>query len=90
MLNCSQHFILEEFNHIVLANLVILVTNIGGDGESWRNRYSDKVHLSKVSTLATQKVSHVCLTLGLTIAEEIDALFVFCHNLELKQVSYRK
>ena len=79
MLNSSEDFFLKKSNNLVLSNLIILVTNIGCDCETRRNRYTNEVHFRKVCALTTKQVSHVSFSFSLTVTEGIDTFLVF-HN----------
>ena len=74
----SLHLVLKEFLDFLLAHLIIFVTSIGGNGEAWRYWHADEVHLCKVSTLATESLTHLCVTLSLSVSKCINSFFV--HN----------
>ena len=76
MSHCSHHLILEEFLDFLLTHLIILVTSISCDGETWRNRYTNKVHLGEVCTLTAKSFTHLRISFGLSIAECINSFFV--------------
>ena len=88
MLYGCVYLVLKDFHDLFLANLVVLVAAVGGDGETWRNGNPNKVHLSKVGTLATKFLSHFCITFGLSVTKGIYSfvahklVFVICYNKE--------
>ena len=78
MLHGVGHILVEHFHNLLLANLIVLVAAVGGDGESWRHGYPDQVHLGKVCTFTTKFLTHLSVTFGLSVAEEIDSFL--CHT----------
>ena len=69
-------FIFKQGNDLFLANFVIFVANVGSDGETGRNGYTDKVHLGQVGTFATQLVAHVGTTFCLTVTKRVNSFYV--------------
>ena len=67
----------QFFYNLLLTYLVVLVADLGGDGESGRNRNAHKVHLRAVSALAAQQLTHLCVTLGFTVTEGINSFLLF-------------
>ena len=63
----------QQFNNLVLTNLVILVAGISCNCETWRYWYTDVVHLGQVSTLTAEYLTHGSVTLSLSVAESIDS-----------------
>ena len=74
--DCCLYIFLDVGYDLVAAILGILCADFCCDGESGRYGHSQKIHFGKVSSLATEKVSHLGITFGLTVAERIDFL---CH-----------
>ena len=72
----SHYFILKKFLDFFLTYLIILITSVSCDSETWRNRYTDKIHLSEVCTLTAKNFAHLRISFGLSIAERINSFFV--------------
>ena len=70
-----RHLIRKQLNNLCLAYFIILIASVCGNRKARRHWHSDKIHFCQVGTLATQQVSHVCTTFGLTVTEEIDSFF---------------
>ena len=81
MLNTILYFCLQQAYYSLFTFLIILSTYVSGNCETWRNRYTDEVHLSQIGTLATKEISHISLTLSLTITKGINSLFA--HKLKM-------
>ena len=73
--SCS-YFVLKKFLDFFLTHLIIFITCIGCDGETWRNRYTNKIHLSEVCALTAKNFTHLRITFGLSITECINSFFV--------------
>ena len=54
----SDYLISEETYYGFLSFLEVFITNVCSDSESWRYRNTNMVHLGKVSTLATEYLTH--------------------------------
>lgn len=57
---------------------VVVGADLGGDGESRRDREPDRCHLRQVGPLAPQQILHLGLSFGLAIAEEVNILASHC------------
>ena len=78
MSNGCINVLLKDFDNLLLSNLIILITSIGCDGETWRNRDSNVIHLCQVGTLATKQFAHLRITFSLSVAEGINTFLT--HN----------
>ena len=78
VLYSCHNVVVQQFHNLLLTNLIVLVTTIGCDCETWRNGNTNQVHLSKVCTLTAQFLTHLCITFGLTITEEVNSFLA--HN----------
>ena len=78
VLNSCHHVVVQQLHNLLLTYLIVLITAVCGDCETWRNGNTDVVHLSKVCTLATQFLTHFCITFGLTVTEEVNSFLA--HN----------
>ena len=72
------HIRFQQAYYSLFTLLKILVTYIGRNCKTRRNRHTDKIHLCQIGTLATKEISHVSLTLCLTVTEGINSFFA--HN----------
>ncbi len=63
-----------ELRRVLPVVLVELGADLGGDGESRRDRQADGGHFRQVGTLAAQQVFHVALALGFPVAEKVHIL----------------
>ena len=72
----SHYFVLKKFLDFFLTYLIILITSVSCDSETWRNRYTNKIHLSEVCTLTAKNFTHLRITFGLSITECINSFFV--------------
>ncbi len=77
VLDSCQYIIVEEFHDFLLAYLVVLVANISCDGESGRNRNTDKVHLCAVSAFTTQFGAHRGVALCFAVTKGVNSFLVF-------------
>ena len=77
-LECLGNLFLK-FLGVAAAELVILGTAFGGDGETCRHRHSEKVHLGQVCTLAAEEFPHRAVAFSLTGTEAINSFFVLFH-----------
>ena len=75
MTDSILNIVLKNGNYLVAANLVILVANVGGDGETRRYRYTKQIHLSKVGSLATKQITHLGISLSLSVSELVNSFF---------------
>ena len=75
MADSILNIVLQDCYDLVAANLIILVANISGDCETRRNRYTKQIHLSKVSSLATKQVTHLGISLSLSVSELVNSFF---------------
>ena len=73
----SHYLVLKELLDFLLTHLIILVTSISCDGETWRYRYTNKVHLGEVCTLTAKNFTHLRISFGLSITECINSFFVY-------------
>ncbi len=72
------YFFLYQLYYRLTTVESVFVAYFGSNGEARRHRHTQKIHLSKVGTLATEKVSHLGITFGLAIAERIDSFHLLC------------
>ena len=79
--------VLLDLRHDVVADplavVIVARAGLGRNREALRHRKSEPRHLRKVRALAAEKIAHVCIAFGLPRAEEIDVLFLVCHDLIL-------
>ena len=68
------NLILDQRHHVVASFLVVEGAHFGGDGEPGRHGHANKVHLGQVGAFATQQVFHRGISVGFTIAEEVNIL----------------
>ena len=73
VLHSGHDVVVQQLHDLLLTNLIVLITTICGDCETWRNRHTNVVHLSKVSTLTAKFLTHLCVSFGLTITEEVNS-----------------
>ena len=71
------HLFGQLLNDLLLAYLIVLVTYLGSDGESGRNRNTDKVHLRTVSAFTAEQLAHLCITFSFTVTEGVNSFFLF-------------
>ena len=81
VLHGCHHVVVQQFHDLLLSYLIVLVTAISSNCETWRNGNTNQVHLSKVSPLTTKFLTHFCISFGLTVAEKIDS---FCTHKSVK------
>ncbi len=67
---------LDVLDNLVASVLCVFCADFCSDGEARRYGHSEEIHLGKVSTLAAEKISHLGITFGLSVAERINLL---CH-----------
>ena len=73
MLNGSSHLVVEELHDFLLPYLVVLITAVCSNRKTRRNRHTDQVHLGKVRTFASERLSHLGITFSLTVTEGINS-----------------
>ena len=73
VLNSCHHVVVQDFHNLLLTNLIILITAVCSDCKTWRNGHTNVIHLGKVCTLTTQFLTHLCVTFGLSVTEEINS-----------------
>ena len=73
------YLLAQKFYHLVFSYLVVLITNISGNGKTRRHGNSDVVHFCEIGALATKQLTHVCTSFGLAFAESVDSFGTF-HN----------
>ena len=76
MLERALDVSLQQLYDLFLADGIVVVASVGGDGESGRNGNTDVVHLCKVCTLTSKFITHVGATFCMTCAERVDSLYV--------------
>ena len=75
MADSVLNIVLQNGNNLVATNLIILVANISGDCETRRYRYTKQIHLSKVRSLATKQITHLGISLSLSVSELVNSFF---------------
>ena len=65
----SMYVVLQQLYNFSLAQTIVIVASVCGNGETGRHGYTNQVHLSQIGTFTTEQISHVCLTFGLTVTE---------------------
>ena len=68
---------LQFGNDALLADAVVVVAGVGGDGETRRYRYPNLIHLSEVGTFAAEEFSHCSISFGLSITEGVNSFYFF-------------
>jgi len=63
------NFFLNTVDNFVTTITGVLVADFGGDSETGGNGHSKQIHLSKVSALTSEEVSHLGVTFGFAVAE---------------------
>ena len=86
MLHSCHHIVVQQLHDLLLTNLIVLVTAIGCDCETWRNGNTKQVHLGKVCTLTTKFLTHFCITFGLTVTEEVNSFLAHINTVSLLNV----
>ena len=74
MLYGCHHVVVKQLHNLLLTYLIVFITAVSSNCETRRNGHTNVVHLSKVSALATEFLTHLCITFGLTITEEVNSL----------------
>ena len=68
------------FKKFFLTDFTVQSARFGGDGESGRDRESERSHISKVGSFTAKKITHLGGTFGGSGSEEIDEFFVNTHT----------
>ena len=68
--------------------LVVIRTDLGGDGESGRDRDADHAHFGEVGPLAAEQFLHLGTTLSRTAAKGVDVLLCTGHRSQSLQVRW--
>ena len=71
MCNRCIDVVLKQFYDFILTYLVIFVTGIRRDSETWRYGNTDMVHFCKVCTFSAQYLTHLSISFGLSVAEGV-------------------
>ena len=78
----KSYKVLDDFvPHSIWVGTLMLIKEITSfccDCKSRRNRKTDTCHVCKIGTLSAKKILHVASAFGLSVAEEVNILFV-CH-----------
>ena len=76
---------LERFEHLLVDlrrnGVVVLevdVADFGGDGEAGRHRQLGPAHLGQPGAFAAERVFHLSVTVGGSVAERVDILLHAC------------
>ena len=72
-----EYIVAEHFYNFLLTYFVILVANVGRDGETGRYRYADMVHLGEVCTFATKFGTHRRIALCLAVTKKVNSFLLF-------------
>ena len=88
LVTCQALDVLDRFLHIILDHLdngitsliIIETAHLGSDSETRRNGHTNQVHLGKVSTLATQQVSHVGTAFCLAVTKSVNRFHLLVVN----------
>ena len=71
----GHHLVMEQLHDLLLTYLIIFITGVCSDRKSRWYRNSQKIHLSKVGSFASQPLTHLCISFGFTIAEKVNSFF---------------
>ena len=80
-----MHIIIKTLDHLVTAILGIFCADFGRNGKSGRHRHAEKVHFSKVRSLAAEKVTHRSIALSMSVTERVNS-FHFCKGFSVVKV----
>ena len=79
---------LFELVSVAAAESIVLGTAFCGNGESCRNRHSEKVHLSEIRALASEEFTHGTVTFSRLASETVHSFLIFQHIFLFKLIYF--